>query len=106
MVSSELLESILPTTGIETAREEKDMTAEHFEETIDALMALRPFKPFIIELNTKQRLEVDHLGALLWNGRDASIFRAPGGPLVIFDHESVNNVINSPAHSAPGKRRK
>jgi hypothetical protein len=81
------------------------MTAEHFEQTLNVLMSQRPFKPFIIELNTKQRLEVDHLGALLWNQTDASIFRAPGGPLVIFDRESVNNILNSPAHSAPGKRR-
>jgi hypothetical protein len=81
------------------------MTAEHFEETISALMELRPFKPFTIELNTKQRLGVDHLGALLWNGEDTSVFRSPGGPLVFFDHESVTDIINSPAHSAPGKRR-
>ncbi|MBI2808884.1 MAG: hypothetical protein HYX68_28210 [Planctomycetes bacterium] len=79
------------------------MTAENFEETIGTLMALRPFKPFTIELNTGQRCEVDHPGALLWKG--AGVFKSPGGPLVIFDHDSVNAIINSPAHSAPGKRR-
>jgi hypothetical protein len=82
------------------------MTAEHFSQTLDALMLKRPFQPFIIELNTKQRLEIDHPGALLWNQTDTSIFRSPGGPLVIFDHDSVNQIINTPAHAAPGKRRK
>ena len=80
------------------------MTVQHFEETLDALMAIRPFKPFTVELNTGQRFEVDHPGATAW--RDgAAVFRAPGGVLIFFDHESVNQIINAPAHSAPGKRR-
>jgi hypothetical protein len=80
------------------------MTAEHFETAIDALMALRPFKPFTIELSTGKRMEVDHPGALLW--KDGAIFKSPGGPIIIFDHDSVNQIIDTPAHSAPGKRRK
>ncbi len=79
------------------------MTAEHFETAIEALMDLRPFKPFTIELNTGQRFEVDQPGTLLWKGTPA-IFKIPGGPLAFFDHDSVNQ-INTPAHSAPGKRR-
>ena len=39
------------------------MTAEHFETAVSALMALRPFKPFTVELNTRQRIEIDHPGA-------------------------------------------
>ena len=79
------------------------MTAEHFETTLETLMALRPFKPFTIELNTGQRIQIDHPGALLWNRTDTSIFRSPGGPLVFFDHDSVNQIINDLAHAAPGK---
>lgn len=80
------------------------MTVEHFEETLDALVSRRPFKAFTIELNTGQRIEIDHPGATAW--RDgAAIFRSPGGTLIFFDHESVNQIINAPAHSAPGKRR-
>ena len=82
------------------------MTAEHFEEAIGELMALRPFKPFTLELNTGQRIEIDSPGALLWNQTDSTIFRSPGGPLVIFDHDSVNQIINSPAHSAPGRGKR
>ena len=79
------------------------MTAENFETTVDTLMALRPFKPFTIELNTGQRLEIDHPGALLWKG--SGVFKSPGGPLVIFDHDSVNQIVNDLARSTPGKRR-
>ena len=80
------------------------MTAEHFEETLDVLMAIRPFKPFTVELNTGQRLEVDHPRAVSSRGGYA-VFITPGGVPIFFDHESVNQIINSPAHSAPGKRR-
>jgi len=80
------------------------MTAEHFQETLDALMSIRPFKPFTVELNTGQRIEIDH--HLSVSARDGyAVFTAPGGVLVMFDHESVNQIINAPAHSAPGKRR-
>jgi hypothetical protein len=80
------------------------MTGESFEESIAALMAIVPFKPFTIELNTGQRFEVDHPGTLLWKGSPV-VYKIPGGPLAFFDHESVNQIINRPAHVAPGKRR-
>jgi hypothetical protein len=80
------------------------MTAEHFEETLDALMEIRPFKPFTVELNTGQRIEVDHPRALTSRAGHA-VFTSPGGALVIFDHESVNQIVNVPVHSAPGRRR-
>lgn len=79
------------------------MTAEHFEMSLDVLMA-QPFKPFTVELNTGQRIEIDHPRAI--SSRDGyAVFTAPGGVLLMFDHESVHQFINAPAHSAPGKRR-
>ena len=80
------------------------MTAEHFQETLEALMSRQPFKRFTIELNTGQRYEIDHPRATAFQD-GAGVFLAPGGVPVFFDHESVTQVINSPAHSAPGKRR-
>ena len=87
------------------AREDIAMTAETFQTTLEALTTIPPFKPYTIELNTGQRLEIDHPGALLWKDAPICVFRSPGGPLVFFDHEGVNQIINSPAHQAPGKRR-
>ena len=79
------------------------MTVEHFETAIDALMAIRPFQPFTIELNTGQRMEVDHQGGAPLEGQRS--ISSPGGPIIIFDHDSVNQIIDTPADS-PGKRRK
>ena len=79
------------------------MTAEHFETTLDVLMA-QPFKPFAVELNTGQRIEIDQPRAVSSRGGYA-VFTSPGGVLVMFDHESVNQFINAPVHSAARKRR-
>ena len=80
------------------------MTVDHFEESLDVLISIRPFKPFTVELNTGQRIEIDHPRAISSRGGHA-IFTSPGGVLIMFDHESVNQIINAPAHSAPGRRR-
>jgi hypothetical protein len=79
------------------------MTADHFEEVLDALTSRRPFKPFTVELHGGERIESDHPGAILWSSGNA-IFRAPGGTLVFFDHDSVNKITDAPAHAARKKR--
>jgi hypothetical protein len=79
------------------------MTADHFEEVLDALTSRRPFKPFTIDLHRGERIESDHPGAILWSTGNA-IFRAPGGTLVFFDHDSVNKITDAPAHTARKKR--
>ena len=80
------------------------MTAEHFQETLEGLMSLKPFQRFTIELNTGQRYEIGHPRAAAFQDGTA-VLLAPGNVPVFFDHESVTQIINSPAHSAPGKRR-
>ena len=75
------------------------MTVEHFEETITALIERKPFKLFTVELNTGEQIEVDHSRALIV--RDgAAVFLAPGGVPHLFDHESVNQIIVSPANTS------
>jgi hypothetical protein len=78
------------------------MTVEHFDEAFSALLSRQPFKPFTIELNTGQRYEIDDPNATAFKD-GAGVFLAPGGIPVFFDHESVNQIINSPAHLAPGR---
>jgi hypothetical protein len=95
-----------PRNGQSQGREEREgtkMTAEHFEEVLDALTSRRPFKPFTVELHGGERIESDHPGAILWSTGNA-IFRAPGGTLVFFDHDSVNKITDAPAHTARKKR--
>ncbi len=93
-----------PRVGLTGARKEKAMTAEHFDETLGVLMSRQPFKPFTIELITGHRYEVDGPHSTAFK-EGAAVLLAPGGVPVFFDHESVSQIINSPSHSAPGKRR-
>ena len=80
------------------------MTADFFNQSLEALMAARPFGRFVIELNTGQRYEIGHPRAAAFED-GAGVLLAPGKIPVFFDHDSVTQIIKSPAHSAPGKRR-
>jgi hypothetical protein len=72
------------------------MTVDHFDETIVALIKREPFQLFTVQLNTGERIEVDHSRALIV--RDgAAVFLGPGGVPHLFDHESVNQIIVAPA---------
>ena len=76
------------------------MTVEHFEALLEKLMSRRPFQPFTIELNGGKRFEIDGPHAVTW--RDGmAIFIAPGTIPIWFDHETVSQFIESPAHSVP-----
>jgi hypothetical protein len=76
------------------------MTAETFASVLDGLRQLEPFRVFTVELHGGRRIEVDHPGALVV--RDGvAVFLAPGGVPVLFDHESVVQIIAAPADAAP-----
>lgn len=75
------------------------MTVEHFQETISTLMERQPFRLFTVELNTGERIEIDHARALIVRG-GAAVFLGPGGIPHLFDHESVNQIIVAPANTA------
>ena len=75
------------------------MTAENFDHLLGTLQKHTPFRVFTVELNGGERFEVDHANALVF--RDGmAVFVAPGGVPHIFDHESLNQVITTPAHRA------
>jgi hypothetical protein len=68
------------------------MDRETFTETIRAFRNRQPFKPFTVATVSGGRFEVDHPDALAV--RDGvALFAGPGGVPVIFDHESVSEVI-------------
>ena len=75
------------------------MTAENFDQLLGTLQKRTPFRVFTVVLDGGERFEVDHANALVF--RDGmAVFVAPGGVPHIFDHESVNQVIPTPAHLA------
>jgi hypothetical protein len=72
------------------------MTADNFDQVLDGLRQLQPFRVFTVELNGGKRFEVDHPGALVV--RDGvAVFLAPGGKPIWFDHGNVNQIIGAPA---------
>lgn len=65
---------------------------EVFTGTIQAFKKRNPFRPFTVVTVSGDRQEVDYADAIVV--RDGvAIFAAPGGIPVIFDHESVDQVI-------------
>ena len=68
------------------------MAPENFQNALQALRQRHPFRPFTVELVTGARIEVDYPDALV--SRDGvAVFLAPGGVPVLFDHESVSQLI-------------
>jgi hypothetical protein len=75
------------------------MTTDNFRKVLLAMLHRRPFKPFTVELNTGVRFEIDAPDATVIR-EGVAIFYAPGFVPTHFDHDSVNRIIDSPAHAA------
>jgi hypothetical protein len=75
------------------------MTADNFQQLLEALARRNPFAPFTVELVGGRRFEVDHPRALV--ARDGvAVFLAPGGIPIWFDHESVTAIIGDTAEAS------
>lgn len=77
------------------------MTADHFDEVIRILLGRRPFRVFTVVLRGGGTCEIDHPEALHLV-EDVAVFVSPGGVRIYMDHESINHIVDAPAHSAPG----
>jgi hypothetical protein len=64
------------------------MTTERFQTTIRAFQHRTPFEPYVVELVSGDRIQVDHLEALVVRG-GAGVFVSAAGAPAIFDHEGV-----------------
>jgi len=72
------------------------MTNDNFERTLRAFQRRTPFKVFTVELVSGNRFQVDHPEALVL--RDGiAVYVARGGVPVLFDHESVSQVLGEAA---------
>jgi hypothetical protein len=78
----------------------ESVTSETFDQLLEALMSRKPFQVFTIELHGGQRFEIDHPRATVFR-EGVGVFIAPGGIPIWFDHDSVNQIIEAPASSAP-----
>ena len=68
------------------------MTLDSFQKALAALRERRPFQPFTVELVSGDRFEVDFPTALVVRDGTA-VFVKPGGFPVLFDHESVSQLV-------------
>ena len=75
------------------------MAPQYFQTTIRALQRRTPFKAYVVELVSGDRVRVDHPEALLIRGGVAVFVNAEGAPS-IFDHEGVSQVIADSAESS------
>jgi len=68
------------------------MNEEQFQCTMRSFKGRSPFRPFVVELVTGDRVRVDQPEGLVMRGRIAVFLNARGAPS-IFDHEGVSQVI-------------
>jgi len=68
------------------------MDRDVFAGALRAFKQRTPFRPFTVVTVSGQRHEVDHPDALAMRG-GVALFVGPGGIPVIFDHESVDEVV-------------
>ena len=73
------------------------MTTENFNRVFNEFQDRRPFEVYTVELHGGRRFEVDSPRAMAIKD-GVAVFIAPGGIPIVFDHESVNIVIDAGAN--------
>jgi hypothetical protein len=75
------------------------MVAETFSEVLGVFQRRRPFRPYIVQLVSGERILVEHPEALAF--RDGvGAFISPRGEITLLDHEGVESVMDMPAEAA------
>jgi hypothetical protein len=69
------------------------MVAETFSQALRAFAGRKPFRPFLVELVSGERIVVEHPEALAFRG-GAAVFISPRGEFALFDHEGVAEVLD------------
>ena len=75
------------------------MTSEHFQTTIRAFQRRTPFRQYVVELVSGDRITIDHPEALVIRG-GVGVFVSSAGAPSIFDREGVSQVVAMPGESA------
>jgi hypothetical protein len=74
-------------------REHYKMVHENFSKALRAFARRAPFKPFVVELVSGERIVVEHPEALAFRGGSA-VYISPRGEFSLFDHEGVAQVLD------------
>jgi hypothetical protein len=71
------------------------MVAENFCDALRAFQNRKPFKPYVVQLVSGERIVVEHPEALVFrNG--VGVFISPRREITILDHEGVISVMDPP----------
>jgi len=70
------------------------MEKDAFERSLKASARRAPFHPFIVELISGGKIEVDHPEALVFRGGVAVHFDQDGIPM-LFDHQGVARMVGT-----------
>ena len=77
------------------------MSVESFEDVLNTLLDLRPFRLFTIELNNGKRFEVDHPHAISMRGGTAT-YTTSGGMFIFFSADTVSHIFPDTANTPTG----
>jgi hypothetical protein len=72
------------------------MTADQFDNVINALCEQRPFQPFTILLVDGMKIEIDHPRALV-NQNGQALMYLPGGKPMWFGSDTVSKIVREMA---------
>jgi hypothetical protein len=75
------------------------MTRANLERGLRAFASRKPFRPFLIEFFTGERLQISHPEAMRFNG-DLLVHVAPGILYRVFDSTSVSQLLDVPPTGA------
>ena len=67
------------------------MEIDAFDRSLRAFVRRTPFEPFVVELMSGSRIQVNHPEALAFNG-GLAVYIAPDGTPSLFDHDSVSRL--------------
>ena len=81
------------------------MTRENVEKVLSYFTERKPFAPFTLELKGGERYNVERPGRIAWTD-GKGVFLGPGGLMRAFDHESVLQIIDAPAHALRPRKPK
>ena len=76
-----------------------------FQKSLRAFVRRRPFKPFVVELVSGNRIVVEHPEAVAMGG-DAAIYVNPDGEYAMFDSSTVSQLTEVKSNGSKTSRRR
>ena len=76
-----------------------------FQKSLHAFVSRRPFKPFIVELVSGDRIVVEHPEAFLMRG-SAAVYLNPVGEYALFDSSTVSQLTDIRSNGNKSSRRR